>query len=50
MKDFAADRGGATAIEYAMVASLVSVGILAAVSSMGTQIKAFFTSVASNLK
>ena len=36
---FCADESGATAIEYAMIAGLVSIGIVAAVSSIGTKIQ-----------
>ena len=39
-----------TSIEYAMIASLISIVIVGAVTSIGTQIKAFFTSVSTNLK
>jgi pilus assembly protein Flp/PilA len=50
VKDFAFDSGGATAIEYAMIASLISIVIAGAVRSIGTQLVSFFTSVSSNLK
>ena len=50
MKDFATDAQGATAIEYAMVAGLISILIVGGVSSIGTQLKTFFTQVSSNLK
>lgn len=50
MRQFAADRRGATAIEYALIASLLSIMILAGVTSVGTQLSAFFTSMASSLK
>ena len=50
MRDFATDSGGATSIEYAMIASLISIVIVTAVTSIGTQVRGFFTAVSSNLK
>jgi pilus assembly protein Flp/PilA len=44
------DTGGATAIEYAMVASLISIVIVASATSIGAQLKAFFSSVSDGLK
>lgn len=46
MRQFAADRSGATAIEYALIAALISVMILAGVTNMGTTLSGFFSSVA----
>lgn len=46
MKAFAGDRGGATAIEYAMIASLISVAIVGAVTLIGTKLNGFFTALA----
>jgi pilus assembly protein Flp/PilA len=40
------DRSGATAIEYALIASLVSIVIATAVGAMATQLGALFNSVA----
>ncbi len=37
------DEEGATAIEYALIAVLVSVGIIGAASAMGTSIARLFT-------
>ena len=45
MKAFARDESGATAIEYALIATIISIVIVAAVTSIGTQIKAMFQSV-----
>ena len=47
---FLRDESGATAIEYAMIASGVAVTIVAAVTSLGTNVKALFTSVSTSLK
>ena len=45
LKRFCADESGATAIEYAMVASGVSVAISAAVYTLGGKVKDLFTNV-----
>lgn len=50
MRQFAADRRGATTIEYALIASLLSIMILAGVTSVGTKLSTFFSSAASSLK
>lgn len=42
MRLFFADEGGATAIEYAMIASLVSVFIYAAVALVGQRMETLF--------
>jgi pilus assembly protein Flp/PilA len=50
MSRFLRDQSGATAIEYAMIASGVGVTIAAAVTSLGTSVKTLFTSVSTSLK
>lgn len=45
MRDLRAEIGGATAIEYALIASLISIAILTGVTSLGTQLKSFFNSI-----
>jgi pilus assembly protein Flp/PilA len=47
---FAGDESGATAIEYAMIASGVGVAIAATVVNLGSGVKGLFTSVSSSLK
>ena len=47
---FLRDDRGATAIEYAMIASGVAVAIAAAVTSLGSNVKALFTSVSTSMK
>ena len=42
MKDLVADDSGATAIEYAMIASLVSILIFVGVTQIGTTLRGFF--------
>ena len=43
------DESGATAIEYGLIAALVAVVIISAVTSLGTSLKSTFNSVATNL-
>jgi pilus assembly protein Flp/PilA len=40
------DESGATAIEYGLIAALVSVAAIAALTAMGSSLDAMFTSVA----
>ena len=46
---FAQDESGATAIEYGMIAGLISVVIITAVTKVGTSISGKFNSVANSL-
>jgi len=46
---FLDDDSGATAIEYGLIASLISIAIIAAVKVMGTNLSTKFNSVAGNL-
>ena len=50
MKSFAAAEEGATAIEYALLASLIAVVIIASVTAIGTHLQNTFNEVSSNLK
>ncbi len=43
------DDAGATAIEYGLIAALISVAIITAVSLVGTNLNSTFNSVASAL-
>ena len=43
------DRSGATAIEYGLIAALISVVIIAAVTLVGTNLTATFNKVANSL-
>jgi pilus assembly protein Flp/PilA len=47
---FTCDEAGATAIEYAMIASGIAVAIVAAVGSLGTATSGMFTTVQTALK
>ena len=46
---FAQDESGATAIEYGLIAMLISVAIIGVVGNVGTNLKNTFTSVNSAL-
>jgi pilus assembly protein Flp/PilA len=50
IKRLVADESGATAIEYALIASLIAVAIIVSVTVLGTQLQNTFNEVASNLK
>ncbi len=50
MKNFAVNESGATAIEYALIASLIAVFIIAAVSTVGTKVSTVFTEIGNTLK
>jgi pilus assembly protein Flp/PilA len=49
IKRFIADERGATAIEYGLIASLISVAIIAATKNLGTNVKNTFSTVATNV-
>ncbi|HVA34812.1 MAG TPA: Flp family type IVb pilin [Stellaceae bacterium] len=44
-----ADNGGATAIEYGLIAALIAVVIVTAVTTVGSNLSSTFNSVASAL-
>jgi pilus assembly protein Flp/PilA len=44
-----ADETGATAIEYGLIAALISVAAIAAMTNVGNNLKTIFNSVANNL-
>jgi pilus assembly protein Flp/PilA len=47
---FFSDDTGATAIEYALIASLIALVIVGSVTVIGTQLQNTFNEVSSNLK
>jgi pilus assembly protein Flp/PilA len=47
---FLTDCSGATSIEYAMVASMIAVAILAGVTNLGSAVKSNYTSVSTALQ
>ena len=50
VQNFLGDEYGVTAIEYALIASLIAVFIIVAVQLVGTNIAAVFTKVATTLQ
>lgn len=49
LKKFAADESGATAIEYGLIAALISVVIIGVVATLGGQLQATFQSISDEL-
>lgn len=49
MKKFFADDDGATAVEYGLMVALIAVVIIAAVTTIGTQLARLFQIVATKL-
>ena len=49
MKNFAHDDSGATAIEYALIASLIAVFIIGSLQVLGTKVSTVFTEVGNTL-
>ena len=50
MTKLLSDRDGATAIEYGLIAALISVVIIAAVTLVGTKLSAVFNSIGTALQ
>jgi pilus assembly protein Flp/PilA len=49
LKQFWQDQEGATAIEYGLIAGLISIAIIAAVTTMGTSLGDIFTTISDKL-
>ena len=49
LQRFFHDESGATAIEYGLIAGLISVVILAVLSSIGTRLNTKFTNISNKL-
>jgi pilus assembly protein Flp/PilA len=47
--NFLKDESGATAIEYGLLAALISIAAIAAMTAVGTNLSTTFDSVATNL-
>ena len=47
---FVSDQSGATAIEYALIASGIGIAIIAAVNALGTQLGGTFTAIKTQLQ
>jgi pilus assembly protein Flp/PilA len=50
LKRFKADQSGATAIEYGLIAALIAVVCITALTSIGTNLSASFQSIATSLR
>jgi pilus assembly protein Flp/PilA len=50
IKKFVANESGATAIEYALIASLVAVAIITSITVLGSKLQNTFNEVSGNLK
>jgi pilus assembly protein Flp/PilA len=49
VKNILSDESGATAIEYGLIAALVSVAAITALTQMGTSLRLMFQYVSNNL-
>ncbi|MFL9891281.1 Flp family type IVb pilin [Paraburkholderia sp. RL17-383-BIF-A] len=49
IKRFVSDEQGVTAIEYGLIASLIAVVIIGAVTLVGTDLNAVFTTIGNDL-
>ena len=49
-KRFLADESGATAIEYGLIAALIAVVVITAVTTIGTNLSGTFNNVANGVK
>jgi pilus assembly protein Flp/PilA len=47
---FMNDESGATAIEYGLIAALIAVGIIAAATTLGSQLSGLFERIAGRLE
>ncbi len=47
---FVRDESGATAIEYGLIAALIAVVVITALTAVGTNLNTKFTSVATSLR
>ena len=50
LKRFHADEAGATAIEYALISSLIALALVAALTALGSQLSGEFSEVSAALK
>lgn len=50
LRHFLADDSGATAIEYGLIAALIAVVIIGAVTAVGTSLSTTFTTVSGSIK
>ena len=50
LEAFLSDQGGATAIEYALITSLIAVFLIGALTALGTSLSSEFNEVSTTLK
>lgn len=50
LKNFVANESGATAIEYALIASLIAVAIIASLTTVSGKLQGVFSEVSTALK
>jgi pilus assembly protein Flp/PilA len=50
VRNFLSDESGVTAIEYALIASLIAVAIIGAVTTVGGNVSTVFTEIGTTLK
>lgn len=50
LKHFWKDEGGATAIEYGLIAALIAVVIITGVTAVGTKLSTTFSDLSTSLK
>lgn len=50
LRDFWRDEAGATAMEYGLIAALIAMVIITAVTTMGTSLRGNFNNVANKVK
>jgi len=50
IRNLVSDRKGATAIEYGLIAALIAVAAIGAMTSLGTKLGRTFNNVSGNLK
>ncbi|MBN3828169.1 Flp family type IVb pilin [Burkholderia sp. Ac-20384] len=46
---FVQDQDGVTAIEYGLIAALIAIGIVVALTTIGTDLKTVFSTIAADL-
>ena len=49
-RNFITDDSGATAIEYGLIAALIAVVIIGAVTAVGTNLSTTFTNISTSIK
>ncbi len=50
VQSFLANQSGATAIEYGLIASLIAIAAIAAMTTLGTKLSTTFTTVSDQLQ